>query len=64
MSQSLVDERGQPMTHEQAYALWLANLKTLARQPDLKQDPVVVMLPMPMFKRGCDLPPQELCVQA
>ena len=52
------------MTREQVYALWLANLKTLARQPDLKQDPVVVMLPMPMFKRGCDLPPQELCVQA
>jgi hypothetical protein len=57
------DERGQPLTRDQAYALWLGDLETLAQRAALKQVPVVVVLPMPKFARGRDLPPPELCVQ-
>ncbi len=57
------DERGQPLTRDQAYALWLGDLEALAQRAALKKVPVVVVLPIPKFARGRDLPPPELCVR-
>ncbi|MCP9792381.1 acyltransferase [Vulcanococcus limneticus Candia 3F8] len=57
------DDRGHPLTRDQAYALWLGKLEALAQRAARKKVPVVVVLPLPKFTRGRDLPPPELCVR-